>query len=431
MAIPTKKIPYYEMKSSAIPFTNAKWKEYYGSQGCVPLKTQKSVSMDKLAPGEKPPPPPKQAKPTPEQERQRKAEEQRQKDLAQQQEKLKKIAPKPVNDQTKQQDNSKQKEPEPVDEECENPPIFDMQDISDAMEKIKWPISAKLARKWFSGSKHIYDDNQISIQPIDDTTVTLDWALKFGSVQNKFDALLEDGIYSDKCILIARKKILKKIHEIFINENSTNLSFNTTSFLDDIRQFHIDWQFQLTKISTLNTTAGATFTPTDLSGSLGTFDIYVAIGNVDVSCDKYYICNSMKETKAYCIDPKVKITHVYVYVKDNYSFNDKTESNESQYLGHWNKNGFIITSGDSSDTLNWKNYWLNSGLDKPVDTRRGSKKFKEQDVYFPIHNKSYTEWREKHNFGGDFMIYSKPKYMKLAKPIEFSLETLCRPPEKL
>ena len=75
---------------------------------------------------------------------------------------------------------------------------------------------------------------------------------------------------------------------------------------------------------------------------------------------------------------------------------------------------------------------MDNSLDKPVDTRRGMfGKFREQDVYFPIYNKSYNKWREKHNCGGDFMIYSKPKYMKLKKPIKFSLETLCRQPEKL
>jgi hypothetical protein len=186
-----------------------------------------------------------------------------------------------------------------------------------------------------------------------------------------------------------------------------------------------------------------------ITGSLGDFSICAAIGNVIVSGDKYFKYDNKESTKTYCFDPKVKITHVYLYIKDNYSFNDKANLKKSQYLGHWNKDGFILTNGgaishlidgkyihsdlgNSPNSLNWKNYLINSGLDKPVDARRGMvRKFREQDVYFPIYNKSYNEWREKHNRGGDFMIYSKPKYMKLKKPIEFSLETLCRPPEKM
>ncbi len=87
--------------------------------------------------------------------------------------------------------------------------------------------------------------------------------------------------------------------------------------------------------------------------------------------------------------------------------------------------------GNSPDSRSWYDI-VSNGLDKPVDARRSMfGKFREKDVYFPIYNKNYNEWREKHNRGGDFMIYSKPKYMKLKKPIEFSLETLCRPPEKM
>lgn len=73
-----------------------------------------------------------------------------------------------------------------------------------------------------------------------------------------------------------------------------------------------------------------------------------------------------------------------------------------------------------------------NAVDMPVDARRGLiRKLREGDVYFPIYNKSYQEWREKHKRGGDFMIYSKPKLVKLVTPIEFSLPPVCRPPEKM
>ena len=434
-----RKVPYYMMESSAIPFMGLKWKEYFGSEGCVPIATQKTVSMDRLALGEAPPPKP--PKPTPEQVKAQKAEEERQKFLAQ---------------LAKQQskDKPKEKASEPVDEECENLPVFDMLDIPDAMKKIKWPISAKLARKWFDGSKHIYNDDPDSIQPIDDTTVTLDWILKFGLVKSKFNELLTESIYSEKAIKVVKGKVHKKIYETFVNHGSTSLSFNTIGSLGDLRQFHVDWQFQFVLISTWRAVT-AELALTDLSGSLGDFNIYASIGNVVVSGDRYFKYDNKAGTKTYCLEPKVQITHVYVYAMDNYSFNDNADSKKSQYLGHWNKNGFIVTWGgfvsalvddrkirknripifdfgnSPQDAINW-HYLKGDELPKPVDIRKGMfRKFVEQDVYFPIYNRNYREWREKHNRGGDFMIYSKPKYMKLKKPIEFSLETLCRPPEKM
>ncbi len=92
-------------------------------------------------------------------------------------------------------------------------------------------------------------------------------------------------------------------------------------------------------------------TLTDLTGSLAKFSIYVAIGNVLVSGDKYFKYDGKAGTKTYCLDPKVQITHVYVYIKDNYSFLDKKDSKKSQYLGHWNKTGAIVTNGGLIDKL--------------------------------------------------------------------------------
>lgn len=415
-----KKVPYYQMESSAIPFVGQKWKAYMGSEGCVPLNTQKSVSMDRLAPGEPAPP-----KPTPEQLKAKAAEEARQKWLAQQAKK-----------QSQPEGKPQGKPPAPDAEECENPPVFDMLDIPGAMEKMKWPVSAKLAKRWFNGLKHIYNDKPESIQPLDDTTITLDWALKFGSVKDKFNELLAEKIYGDKAVIKAKEYLSKKIHETFITQKSSALSFNTAGFLGDLRQFHIDWQFQRTDIFSWNTTNGPTFILTDLTGSLADFSIYVAIGNALVFGDKYYKYDGAASTKTYCLNPKVQITHVYVYIKDNYSFNDKAGLKKSQYLGHWNKAGLILAGGALTSSFIDGEYihsdYGNSRLDKPVDARRGMlRKLREQDVYFPIYNKSYNEWRDKHKLGGDFMIYSKPKYMKLKKPIEISLETLCRQPEKM
>lgn len=136
-------------------------------------------------------------------------------------------------------------------------------------------------------------------------------------------------------------------------------------------------------------------------------------------------------------------------MKDNYSFNDKGDGN-SQYLGHWNKKDMILSyraaisdtidgnklhtrMGNSSiteTTINW-HYLPGDPFDKPVDKRPGVRKLLIKNVYYPVYNKNYNEWRELHNSGGDFMIYSKPQLLKLNKPIQIKLETICRPPEPM
>ncbi len=443
MMTKVKKVPYYTMERSV--FKGKVWKEYCGSVGAVPINTPQKLSYERLAPGVLPPPKPPKPKPSREQLKVQKEEAEHQKTLAERQKK-------------EQASKSKQSEPlkktEPPKpsiveaEEKEQLPVFDLQDVPKAMTKLGWPISAKIAQKWFASPKHIYNDQPNSIQPIDDTTVTLNWALKFGNVQDKFNELMGGRLHSQKAIAGAKKIITAQVKHKFIIQKSTNLSFQTANLLNDIRQFHIDWQIQFQAISSSNTLDGLYMT--DLTGSLANFNLYAAIGHVDVSSEKYFRYDRKNKIKTYCIDSTATITHVYAYLKDNYSFNDKNDGN-SQYLGHWNKNDMILSyTATVSDLVDGKKIHTNMGsspitetkinwdnlpgrpIDKPVDKRKGMvRKFVEKDVYWPVYNKSYNEWREKHQKGGDFLLYSKPQLYKLRKPISIKLETICRPPEPM
>ncbi|WP_367188544.1 DUF6402 family protein [Burkholderia sp. Ed8] len=82
------------------------------------------------------------------------------------------------------------------------------------MDNLGWKVSAKLARIWFAGDAHIYNDDPTSTQPLNDNVVTLDWALKFGSVKRKYEKLLASDIYSERSIRTASditKSFLKKL----------------------------------------------------------------------------------------------------------------------------------------------------------------------------------------------------------------------------
>ncbi|WP_175686787.1 DUF6402 family protein [Burkholderia anthina] len=165
-----KRLPYYQMSPSSLPFTTSTWKARIGSQGCVPIDTLQTISYAMLAPGEAPPSPP--PRPTIEQIE---AEAAFQRLLAAQP----KASPKPT------------AKPEEADAENHDKiPEFDLQDVPAAMDKIGWPVAAKIARAWFASPKHIYNDDSNSEQPIDDTTITLKWTLKFGSVRKKYDDLI-------------------------------------------------------------------------------------------------------------------------------------------------------------------------------------------------------------------------------------------------
>ncbi|MFS2115529.1 DUF6402 family protein [Herbaspirillum frisingense] len=394
-----RKAPYYRLQKSLF---GSELREFKAAKGCIPLDTPKGVSLERPAPGAKQPlsPTPPAAAATVKKAAQRPRPEQV-----------------PKSGQTKTRQLLMQLDAEV----CENPPIFDLQDVPDAMDKLGWPVSAKLARMWFAGLAHTYDDRPSSEQPLNDRDVTLEWALKFGRVRKKYEGFLAKDIYSERAIGAATEAVKAFVRRAFEDRNSV-LSFNTSTFLVDLRKFHVDWQFQKLLISDRDTFDALTLT--DLTGSLANFNIYAAIGNVEVATEKYF--RYERGSTRYCLNATGRITHIYVYVKDNYSFNG------NQYLGHWNKHGIIIAPGSwltgsrSSKRDSDIDVWVKA-LHKPVDTRRALfGKFKEPDVYFPVFNDDYNRWREKHQRGGDFMVYSKPLYLKLKKAIDLKLGEICR-----
>ncbi|MGO4810029.1 DUF6402 family protein [Cupriavidus sp. 2MCAB6] len=87
-----------------------------------------------------------------------------------------------------------------------------------------------------------------------------------------------------------------------------------------------------------------------------------------------------------------------------------------QYLGHWNKYGFIIVpSATAIGEVSTGSRHLG-----PV-ARRGM--ISEHDVYYPVRNVDYRTWQINHKQGGDLILYSDRIEVRLVKPIfvEFDL----------
>lgn len=427
-----RKVPYYTMESSV--WGGKTWKENAGTKGAVPINTPQKVSFSRPAPGTEPAHKREPTPPAPGQIRQQKPKVPQQKNVADQAEKK------------QQQERTQPTKPLPeiLDaEEHQSIPEFDLQDIAAAMDKIGWPMSAKMARRWFSGPAFVETDGADPLQSLDDTSVSLAWALKYGNAKRRLDQLLSKLVYSPNAQHLVKEKISKRLNEVFRQSHSTRppLSFDTAQFLSDLRQFHSDWQFQWVEVSLLDTLDGVLMT--DLSGALGNFNLYAAIGSVNVSGERYYRYD--QKPYEFCYEPTVEITHVYVYLKDSYSFNDKKDSAKSQYLGHWNKADMILSyntvanflinsrkldiASDKVDWhINWEYFSKNQTIEKPLDTRKSFfKKLVPDDVYYPVYNSTFKEWRDQHQRGEDFLIFSKPRLYKLKKSISFKLNRLCRP----
>ncbi len=139
-----RRAPYYRIKKSLF---GSELREFKAAKGCIPLDTPKGVSLERPAPGAKQSlshtPPAAAAT-------------------------VKKAAQRPRPEQVPKSGQTKTRQLlMQLDAEVyENPPIFDLQDVPDAMDKLGWPVSAKLARMWFAGLAHTYDDQPASEQPL-------------------------------------------------------------------------------------------------------------------------------------------------------------------------------------------------------------------------------------------------------------------------
>ena len=405
-----QKFPYYKQEHG---WLSSNWYPFDGRKGCAIIYSpmQTTVRMDKVPPGGTPP------KPEP--------------------------APKSAQSSTLLSTSGAgsgagakaQDIPTALGVECKNPKPFDMLDLPDAMEKEKFFVAAELAREWFEGEAYTYDDHPDGPQPIvNTTTVTLGWALRYGKAKQHYKTLYTEDVYTDDATKIVKRKLNRFFAKTIEAGGTITRGMDTLKISGgSVVNLHHDFQFQLRKVSAYDTTDG--LGPTDLTAALGNFAFYAAIGEFKVAAEPDF-CYSDSGKRQICYVPAVTITHVYVYLKDNYSFNDDSRKSSSQYLGHWNKNGAIVVpiavGAELANKIDRKKY---IDLEINVDFELGNypvtsyvKLFGGVDpnmVFYPIRNRDFRAWRSKFKQGGDIMVYSDPKKIKLAKPITVTLERIC------
>jgi hypothetical protein len=291
------------------------------------------------------------------------------------------------------------KAPKPVEQEKTVPP-FDIQEIPRAMRKLHLPMSATLMDRWFAGRlnySRTTDDERAEIDQdgkpyqtdmYETTTVKLGWVRQFTRTKESFDFLIGEAIRTEKARFVLAKMLgpYKEYDgDIFPEELCKK----------DPLLLHRHFQFQRVgvdgtfaqKIALLLTTqwkrSGA---PDDLTGALGSFNFYAAIAHAEVRWDTY------ARRKI------AKVTGVWVYAKDNYTFTDDT-GERSQYLGHWSRNGVIVIPLDAvAERSPYIPY-----LDYPVTLGNPLVK---GNVYYPVYNSDFRKWALKHQRGGDFVTYS-------------------------
>ena len=215
----------------------------------------------------------------------------------------------------------------------------------------------------------------------------------------------------------------------------------------DWQALHADFQFQLETVGMLDTLTDS-LGMTDLTASMANFAFYAAVAKAHIKTSVYNRYNTPSGTQS-CRKSTVEVTHVWVYAKDSYSFHDEGAS--SQYLGHWNKKGVIVLPAAVAASVGMKK--IAEAADKTTEESPGQKRaldwlksqrvelgndelerypmdigrfLAEKDVYYPVYNRHHRRWRELHKRGGDFLIMTEPKLVKLDRPFVLDMPEVCK-----
>ncbi len=326
------------------------------------------------------------------------------------------------------------------------PPPFDMLDIPVGMKHMGFKYASYLVQRWFNGRAHIAPVDRGAIFPkefIDTGSLKLSWVLGFGEVRQRYEHLLannlattaSENIFNQK----ARENLTRKFQQFMVQQRHqfSGVLDTLTTCAGDLQVLHQQFQFQLANISLADVLGRPTMMMNDLAASLANFGLFAAVATAKISNARYSRYDIEPWRK--CSHARVEITHIYVYAKDSYSFNDNFGSGISQYLGHWNRHGVIIAANAALAELFSKvtspQYHYESGneprmylppvpqhLDMPVDS---GNRWRESEVFYPVRNQHFQSWRELKKRGGDFLIYSNLERVKLAEPIKLDLGEAC------
>ena len=278
---------------------------------------------------------------------------------------------------------------------------FDLQDIPNAMERIGWTMSARVQRKWFAGELNYANSDEGAIKGInqdgkpfpksmiDTTMFTLDWILKFTRAKEKFDELISEKLFNQDAY--------KSLQQKFSRWKPSPYCVNAWKISgEDIHEHHRQFQYQRNAVdsdffSKLMMFAKGSTKPNgiwmdDLYGALGGFSFYAAIDSFSYFRPRPGLT-------------RLSIDGVSIYMRDAFTFHDRSAERGSQYLGHWNKTGFIIVPAAAA-------IGEISKSDSLVNPVSPGGTVSDDTVYYPVKNNDYRNWQMRHKQGGDLIFYS-------------------------
>lgn len=268
--------------------------------------------------------------------------------------------------------------------------VFALRDIPSVMQhKLVWPVAAKVMQRWFDGSayqmpssvkKNDFPASKLPPAVIDESLVTMKWAMSFKRVQTAVALLTKEwnspnGLKRLQALVREQGKQHSNSCWLFGNFNQA------TKYLDEKCQvnFRIIGDGDKDPLD-------------DFYGAMGLATLKVAVSGLVESDNRG--------------NHVLDITELGFYLRDTYDFID--DGIISQPLGFWGYNGV---------QRNFQLAWDVEIEDKMVEEARADLEKK----YYEVQNNDFAAYRTKFKKGGDFVIYSDLHRAALSKPLRITI----------
>lgn len=262
--------------------------------------------------------------------------------------------------------------------------LFQLRDIPGVMRsRLGWPVASNLMERWFNGAAFQMTEgvkgslegsrlNQLPASQLDDSTVTMEWAMGFARVR----AAVQE--------LQAKWASPAGMQQLKIRVGRASLGQN-----------HSCWRFGNLAQSpaVLDSTCQVNYL---VFGKLGDplDDLYGAMGEAQIKVAVSGVVTPQGGGKA-----GIEVDELAFYLRDSYDFNDGRLF-ISQPLGCWGFNG--IECG------------LGTKMGVPIEPQTVNESPSSvQSRKYLVQNADFRRWRESNNRGGDFMVLSNTLRIKL------------------
>ncbi|MCI4188467.1 DUF6402 family protein [Dickeya dianthicola] len=253
--------------------------------------------------------------------------------------------------------------------------VFHIDQIPDAMDSMGWKVAPQLMRHWFSlhpaekwttERKNILlnaDARTLKPSEYNDTIVKMDWALQYHQVKEKINEGMKNW-NSEGGINLLRERLFS---QGYVLGRAFKLGYTRSAReLDATAQ--VNYVGVGSKLDTIN----------DWFGAIGTANLKFALRGF---------------TSVYERKNIFAVEAVGVYIKDTYDFVDRPDST-SEFLGIWGKSGVL-------SKFNMITHYLSL-----IQEQAYKELSKTYSGLVPIYNSDFRRWQDKHDSGGDFLVFS-------------------------